>query len=455
MLFSGGGLLELARLALPISAARIGLTMMLVVDSMMVGHFGTGDLAGLAFASVFVQTAQTVGLGLLTGGLVEISAAIGRGDLPDAGAIWRRSLGYALAIGLIAVGLGAFAGDLFLATGLAPELAAEAAGIVGILGWSLPPMLVYIASVMLLESMGRPFVAVWIMLGANVANLLLDWLLVFGPFGLPALGAEGAALGTLAVRVCIAVAIVAYIVRILPERRALGRPRLADHRWSAGRRQRRLGVAEGLSMGIESGSFSMMAVFAGRFGALELAAYTIAININMLLFMIAVGVGGATAVLAARARGRGDPAGMAAAAWSGYGVFAGATGVIAVLLAVFPAAALGFYTNDPALAAVALPLVAIVGFVNLVDGAQRVVANVLRAYGEAWLPTSSHLFSYVFVMVPVGWLLGVAAGLGAMGLVLAIAIASVVATVLLFARFLWLSSRPLALAGGLRAGETG
>jgi MATE family multidrug resistance protein len=133
---------------------------------------------------------------------------------------------------------------------------------------------------------------------------------------------------------------------------------------------------------------------------------------------------------------------MAAAAWNGYTLFVATTSLVAAAMLGFPQAVLGLYSRDPTLAAVAVPVISIIGLVNLVDGAQRVVANVLRAYGETWLPTASHLVSYVAVMLPAGYLLGVEAGHGAFGLVLAVALASVVATSLLFARFLWLSRRP-------------
>ncbi|WP_345773870.1 MATE family efflux transporter [Azospirillum endophyticum] len=424
------------------SASRVGQTAMLAVDSMMVGHYGTDALAGFAFGSSMVQTLQIIGLGLLMGGMVEISAAVGRGRLDEAGAIWRRSLAYAFVIGLASVGLTAWAPELFLATGLPAALAEQAGRIAMILAGSLPPMLVYVASVMLLEGLGRPAAAVWIMAGANLANLALDAVLVFGFAGLPALGAEGAAFGTLAVRIGIALAAVATILWWLPERRALGRAARSDHAWAAGRRQRRLGLAEGMSMGLESGSFAVMTLFAGWAGARDLAAYTIAINVNMLLFMIAVGIGGATTVRVAQARGRDDPAAMADAAWMGFAVFGAVALAVAMVLVAWPGGVLALYTADPALAAAAVPLIVLMGPVHLVDGMQRLIANALRGYGETWLPTASHLLCYVVVMVPAGHLLCLPAGFGAYGLVLAIGAASLLATALLFTRFLWLSRRP-------------
>lgn len=441
--FDGREALALGRLALPIIMARIGLTLMLVIDNMIVGHFGTGALAGFALGLVLVQTMQTIGLGLLLGGMVEISAAYGRGAHEECGRIWRRSLLYALVIGAAALALAYQSETIFLALGQGPALAASAARVAEVIGWSLPPMLCYIASVGLLEATGRPYVGVILLAVANAINLALNLLLVHGGLGLPALGAEGSALATLLARLALAGGTLFYILRLMPERRGLGRARWSDHGWAAGRHQRRLGYAEGMSMGIESGAFALLTIFAGQIGAVQLAAYTIAININMMLFMLAVGVGGAAAVRVAQARGRHDGPAMAVSGATGLGVFSLLMLAVALLFLLVPEAVTALYTSDPALAAVTGPIVALIGFVAWIDGAQRVIANVLRGYGEAWLPTTSHLVSYVVVMVPAAWALALPGGLGALGLILAITLASVVATGLLLARFHQLAARPL------------
>ncbi len=452
-----GSVRELLALALPITATRLGITMMLVVDHMVVGHAGTADLAAWALALMLVHTAQNVGLGLLIGGLVEISAALGARDAAGAGAAYRRSLVYAVAIGVLGCLASLFLSPLFAGADLSPAVRAEAERIVLVLGVSLVPMLVFLASVMLLEALGRPWVALWILIAGNGVNLLLDLVLVFGLWG-PALGGEGAAWATLAARIAMAAAALLYVARLLPERAGLGAPSLAEHAWGRGRRQRRLGYAEGASMGIESGSFAAMTFFASRMGAVELAAYSILVNILMFLFTIAVGVGSALAVLVARARGAASPERMARTARRGFVLFVGITLPMAFAMLSGAGAIAGLYTADPALVAVATPLVAVLGFVFVLDGAQRVVGNALRGYGEAWWPTASHLFSYVVVMMPLGWLLGLSMAGGAAGLLVAIAIASVVASALLFARFVFLSSRPVAGApaggaGGPGAGE--
>lgn len=431
---------ELVRLALPITATRLGITLMLVADNIVLGHYGTDALAVYGLSLMIVHTVQNIGVGLLMGGLIEISSAVGRREFGAAGSAFRRSLAYAVAIGLAGLVVSVALRPLFTASSLSPELVAEAGRVAVILGASLVPMLVLLASVMLFEALGRPLVAFVVLLGGNAVNIALDLVLVFGLWG-PALGAEGAAWATLLARTAMAVAALFYIIRLMPERMALGRPTLAEHAWSAGRSQRRLGTAEGVSMGIESGSFAAMTLFASRMGAVELAAYSILVNIMMVLFTVAVGIGSAVAVSVARAHGAASAATMALVARTGFSLFVGLTLVVALAMLLWSDGVTRLYTGDPALAAVAAPLVGILGFVFLVDGAQRVVGNALRGYGEAWWPTLSHLFSYVVVMIPLGFALGLVMGLGTAGLLGAIAVASVVASGLLMSRFVWLSGR--------------
>lgn len=431
----------LTRLALPIIMARIGLTLMLVADNMIVGHFGAGPLAAFALGLMLVQTSQMLGLGLLMGSAVEMAAAFGRDALDEVGRIWRRAIAYALIIGLAGVVLSHAAPAIFLALGQEPGLAASAGDIAALFGWSLPPVLVYVASIGLLEATGRPYVGVVLLLVANLVNLSLGLLFGHGGLGLPALGAFGVTLATLIARVLLAGGALAYILLLMPGRQALGRPAWSDHRWADGRRQRRIGYAEGLSLGIESGAFASMTLFAGWAGALQLAAYTIAINLNMLMFMVAVGIGGAAAVRVSQARGRDDADAMARAAATALLLYAGVMVQVGLAFVGLPGLFTGFYTDEADLLAVAVPVVAGIGFLSLIDGAQRVVANILRGYGDTWLPTASHLFAYVAVMVPAGYALSLGLGLGAGGLILAIALASVLATGLLLARLVQLKNR--------------
>ncbi len=194
----------LLRLAGPVVLARAGNTVLNVTNLVIIGHAGPGELARQSVAFSVINALQMIGFGLLTGTLVTVAVAFGREDFLECGRAWRRSLYYALGLGVLGALFAGLAPVLLVAMGSAHEFAASTGRVALILGWSLPPQLLFISTSFFLEAIGRPHPGmIAIGLGA-AANALLCWALVFGHWGLPALGAEGTATANLAVRVLLA-----------------------------------------------------------------------------------------------------------------------------------------------------------------------------------------------------------------------------------------------------------
>ncbi len=431
---------ELVRLAMPIVVARLGILTMVVADTVMVGRFSTAELAYQGIGQVLVNPIMITAVGLLMGTMVMAAQAAGAGDTAGAGAVWRRSVPYALLLGMVGLGLCVFGETLLLWTGQTRELAREGGRVMAVLGLGLPLYLVYLVSSFFLEGIKRPLPGMVLMIAANVLNIVLNWLLVFGNAGLPALGAVGSAWATTAVRIVLAVSLCAYILT-MPGHNAYAVRRRTGGSWHGWRRQRRLGYAAGAGMGSESVAFAVMGVFAGWLGVVSLGAFSVVISIIALAFMVAVGFGAATAVLVGTAHGRGDTADTALAGWTGLGVNSVAMALIGLGLMLAPATVAAFYTNDPALIAVTTPLVVFSAFILVADGGQAVMANALRGRGETWVPMSLHLFSYFVVMVPASWVLAFPLGRGALGLLEGVLVASLVSVAVQSLRFAWLARR--------------
>ena len=134
---------ELLRLAAPVVVARAGILTMATADIVMLGHYGAADVAwyGIGVAPFIVLL--LIGIGLLTGTLVMTSHARGAGRPADCGPVWRRSLPYALLIGLAGTVISQFAEPFFLAIGQAPDIAAGGAAVTAIAGLSLMPTLIH------------------------------------------------------------------------------------------------------------------------------------------------------------------------------------------------------------------------------------------------------------------------------------------------------------------------
>ena len=433
---------ELLRLAGPAIVARAGLVVMVLVDTVMVGRYATAELAYLSIGNALVVVLMITGIGLLLGTIATVAQALGRGALAECGAAWQRSLPYAFLIGILAAGICAFGETLLTLTGQEPELAREGGRVMVITGLGLPFALLFITTVYFLEGIKRPIPGMIAMILANVLNALLNWGLIYGNAGMPELGAEGSAWTTTIVRACLALGLIVYALN-MPGHQRFGVRRWQGWQWRAWAGQRRIGYGGGASLAVESSAFTALNLFAGWLGEVDLAAFSIGLNVIGVLFMIAVGFSSAAAVRVGFAYGRGDAADTALAGWTGLIVSTLALAIPSGLLIVMPEMTASIYTPDSVLLGTAVPLVVLAGLIVLPDGGQAVMANVLRARGDALAPFLLHVVSYLVFMIPLSWLLAFPLKRGVAGLFEGILIASIVSVILLSTRFYRLCRRDL------------
>ncbi len=439
---AGGGLrgqlLALVRLALPVIVARAGLMTMVTVDTLVVGQYGTQDLAYLGLAGAIQGALMGAMVGLLLGTIVLTAQTVGAGREEEAGAVFHRSLPYAVLVGIAGMVFCFFGEPLFRLLGQAPDLAAGAGGVMTVYGFGMVGGALFITASFFLEGLKRPMAGVIATIIANIVNAFLDWVLVFGKFGFPEMGAEGSAWATTIIRWAMGLGLIAYIWW-LPEAERFGIRRRTRKLWSSGREQRRLGYAAGLSNGMEAGAFSALTVFAGWLGPLAIGAYTIGLNLLALPFMAALGFAAATAVQVGSAYGAGDRLATARAGWMGLAVNSVVLGLVGIGFWLFPVTIAHGFTQDPALIALTVPAVAFSAYILVADGGQVVMAQALRGRSDAWVPTALHFVSYFAVMMPVSYALAFWADRGVMGLFGGIFIASLVSVSVLSARFWWLN----------------
>ncbi len=413
---------------------------MATADIAMLGHYRAEDLAWYGIGVTLFIVLLLIGIGLLTGTLVMTSHNRGAGRLADCGAVWRRALPYAVLIGLAGTGLCQFAEPFFLLVGQSPAIAAGGGAVTAIAGLALIPTLVYVNSSFFMEGLARPMPGMFVILGGNVLNIMLNGVLIFGLWGVPAMGAEGAILATSVARLCMALLLTGY-VWWLPGREMLGiRRPLSGGWWRAGREQWRLGYATGASQGVESVAFNSLTMMAGLLGPLALASYSIALNLTALIFMLALGFGAATAVRVGAARGAGDRYGMVVAGWVGLAATVTIMAGFGLLMWLLREPLATLYSDDAALRVVLPGLILIVACILVPDGGQVVMSFALRGAGDAWTPTALHLLSFFVVMIPAAWLLAFPVGLGTTGLMIAIAMGAATSLAILSLRF-WIVTR--------------
>ncbi len=438
-----GGLAELLGLAGPVALARLGIMVMGLTDSIVVGRFSATQLGYHALGWTPTGPVLTAAVGLLGGVQVMTSRAIGEGRRHQTGAVLRRGVVYAFWLGLAsALALFVLGPPALAALKLDPDLAAGGGRVVRVFALSVPMYVMATAGIGFLEGLARPTPGLIAMWAANLVNLAFNLVLVPGGFGLPALGAVGAAWATFGARTMLLAFVAVYILR-MPEARALGvfdRPARAR---PAEAEQRRIGYGAGASMFIEAGAFSFLNVIAGWLGALTVAAWAVVLNFAALIFMIPLGMATATSVLVARAYGARDRDGVIHAGVLGLMVCTVTAAIIS--LAVWPSAGLiaRGYATDRRLIAMIAPAIVLSCLFYVADALQVVAAQALRARGDVWLPTWAHMFSYLVVMLPLAWLLAHPMHMGLAGIVWAVIVASLFAAGLLIGRFWMLAKQEL------------
>jgi MATE family multidrug resistance protein len=441
-------LAQLMKLSWPVVISRLGIMAMGLSDAIVVGRYSATQLGYHALAWAPTSVIVTMAIGLLTGVQVMTARAIGEGRLHETGAVLRRGLSYSLWIGLASTLVLLAVGPAFLhAIGLERDLADGASKALLVFSLSLPGYCLSVSASFWMEGLSRPGPGAWAMWIANAVNLALDLLLVPGTFGLPALGAVGGAWATTGARTFLAVAMLGYIA-MMPQARALGVFDKPERNRAAEAEQRRIGFGAGASNFFEVASFASMNVIAGWIGGLAVAAWAIVLNVAAIVFMVPLGVATGAAVRVGQAYGARDPAGVTRAgivAFAAMSVF----GVL-ISLVVWPNSAFiaSAYTGSTLTLAMAIPALALSCLMYWPDSLQVVIAASLRARGDVWVPTYTHLASYILVMMPLAWWLAIPRGMGILGMVTSIVIASVISAGLLLIRFWILARRDASMAAG-------
>jgi MATE family multidrug resistance protein len=429
-------------LAWPVMLARAGMLIMAMVDAAMIGRVSGEGLAYYGLAMAPFLFFMLTGIGLLIGTVVLVSQAHGEGDAPRCGVIWRLSLVEATVYAAAVTAL-LLQGPWVLATmGQEPTLAHEAGRVLQALALGMWPMLLFTATSLYLEGLGRPRPGMVVMLAANLLNAGLNALFLFGWWGLPEGGAAGAALATTLTRYAMAAVLVGWVL-------VLGVPRLpGTGLWHDAPRQTRkllrLGFPLAGANALESAAFTTMSMFAGWLGTLPAAAYLVCLNFSALVYMLAIGLGTATAVRVGAAVGRRDGAAVPLAGWTGVLLGLAIMATLAPLVLAFRPQIAGFYTGDAAVVALAVPALAIVAFFLLADATQGILMGALRGAGDVRLPLAVQAIAYAGVAIPLGHTLGFRAGLGIEGLVLGLFAGLSLASVLLGLRFHRLVRGPIA-----------
>ena len=430
---------ELMRLAWPVMLSRAGILVMAFTDIVMLGRYGEGAVGVSNLGLAIFVPLMVVAIGLCSGMVPVVSHAYGAGQWAECGQAWRRAISWGVFVSVFAMMAVSQGGELLLLFGQSQELSRRGGAVALALMPGLLAQVLYAVSAFYLESTGRPLPALAAMVLANLVNVGLNWVMIFGHLGWPEQGAVGAAIASTIARFVAAGALFALI---LGQRDALAAGVRGAWEgvwgpggWRAGILMRKLGLSAGLSNGFETIGFAAMTMMAGTLGIAALDAYSISHNLVSTVFMVGLGLSVATGVRVGQMTGAGRPREAAFAGWTGFLVAAVLMGAVAGVVLLVPGSLAPIYTDDAELAARAAGVMAVAAFIFVPDTLQVVMGQANRALGDAWVPLAGYVLSFVIVMVPLGWWLITDGGWDERGLALAIAVACTVATVLMAWRF--------------------
>jgi MATE family multidrug resistance protein len=304
-----------------------------------------------------------------------------------------------------------------------------------LIGLSLTPVLMYLAMRQFAEAMGRPWVPMSIMLGGVGLNAFLNWVLIYGHLGAPALGLTGAGISTLIARTLGGLVLFGWIQWDPALRAALPRRWLAPLAGARVREMLTLGLPAAGMLLFESGAFAGAAIMMGWLGAGPLAAHQIAISCASTTFMFLLGLSNSAGMRISAALGAGEHARLRPIGFGALGLGGLLALAFMVLYLLAGRTVAGWFVHDSAVVALATQLLVITALFQLFDGGQVIGAAILRGLSDAKLPAVITLVAYWVIAIPGGYLFGVRGGYGAVGIWSALAVGLAFAAIFLGLRF--------------------
>lgn len=420
---------RLMSLALPIIVAQAGQLTTQFADTAMVGNFGGEDttpLAAVSLGSSLFLLIYLAALGLALSITPLVGEHYARGDRREVGRLFQHGMLYALGIGvvatIIAVVLRPFLGVLGMWMSSPGEnveqVAAMALPYYDMLVWSIIPLLIFLGIKQFLEGIGDTKTAMWITLGGNALNIILNYVFIFGHCGFEAMGAEGAGLATLISRLGQMMAIVAvfYLSRRLRLYRAFfGRRTL---RMSYITSLIKIGYPISFQMVLESAAFILTSILALSFGKVAAASMQVAFSIANIAWMITVAIGSASTILVSHIYGSNNRSELRPTVNATYhlGLLWATTMAIVFVTMRQPIASI-FTDNSEAIALTA-QLMLLIAIYQFSDAIQGLSISMMRGLQDVKIIMPIVLCSYLVLNIPMGIILAYRFDMECQGLVI-------------------------------------
>jgi MATE family multidrug resistance protein len=421
--------------AIPVVLSQAGQMTVQLADNMMVGHVGTTELAAASFANSIYIVGFVIGLGLTFGSTPLVGSAFGKNNFRGAASMLHHSfIGNAI-VSLILIGTMWGVSYLMPYMGQPADVVKLAIPYYRILVISILPFMLFFTGKQFIEGLGNTKMAMNITLIANVINIGLNYVWIYGKLGFPELGLNGAGYATLVSRAFMAIAFTWFMFKHKHFKKYFYLINIKKFQISEISLFFRTGLPIGLQMLAEVALFALAAVMMGWIGEVPLAAHQIAINVSMISFMIATGVASGTTIRVSHQLGAGNFTEMRKAGIASLHLIIAFMSSTAILFFSFRHQLPWMFTTDKAVIDAAAQLLIFSAIFQIFDGSQVVLLGSLRGLADVnkafWLA----FITYLIIGVPFIYVMGFVLDLQGAGIWTGLALSLAIAAVFFYFRF--------------------
>ncbi|MBN8546045.1 MAG: MATE family efflux transporter [Ignavibacteria bacterium] len=433
---------ETVSLALPVVIAQVGFVMMGVVDSAMVGRLGDAPLAASSLSLSLFFIITVIGLGIVMAMTPLVAIAVGSSDSDKCSRVFHQGIWVSLFSGIILNIVVYFGTDIISYMDQPKEVVDLALSYTRIISFSIPPMLLFTGYKQFIEGLSFTRPAMVISIAANVVNFFFNWIFIYGNWGAPALGLDGAGYATLGSRIFMFVSLAVFVHK----NREFKRFGLKIFPFKGldenGKEILRIGIPSGIQYFFEVGCFATAAFMVGWIGKDELASHQIALNVASLTYLVCLGLSTAGTIRVGNAVGAKNITQVRKAAT--VALFLGASFMVCagILLIIFKEHIPLLYASDPEVVSIAPKLLMIAAFFQIFDGTQAIALGNLRGITDVKIPTVITFIAYWLIGLPGAYIFGFPLGLGTEGIWYGLSLSLIASSLMLNIRFFVKTGNP-------------
>jgi len=432
------------KLASPVMLGMLGHTFVSFIDNIMVGQLGAAELAAVSLGNSFIFIAMSIGIGFSTAITPLVAEADTEGNFEKGKSVFKHGLFLCTVLGLILFGILLFAKPLMYIMDQPEEVVNLAIPYLDLVAFSLVPLIIFQAFKQFSDGLSLTKYPMYATIVANLLNVAINYVLIFGKFGFPEMGIVGAAVGTLVSRFVMVVYLWWLLAKREKSKAYVTNLKFFQLSKQPIKKLSNLGLPSAMQMFFEVGIFTAAIWLSGTLGANAQAANQIALNLSSMTFMVATGLSVAAMVRVGNQKGLKDFKALKRIAESIFLVGFIFAVIFALLFVAFHQMLPDLYVDldDPENAVdtaevvkIAATLLLTAAVFQISDSLQVIALGALRGLQDVKIPTIITFISYWVVGFPISYYLGKAEAYGSLGIWIGLIAGLTVAAILLFIRF--------------------